>query len=137
MHTLWILGAGLWLAGAAWAADWKLVWADEFDQDGLPDPAKWSYEEGFVRNRELQYYTAGRTQNARVEGQAGVLGPDPALVARGRRRLRGYGVLSRKGASQFVVAPQWMKFVRNGKAPGTCAKSKSSTAQAASVPAMP
>lgn len=73
----------------------------------------------------------------RVEGQAGVLGPDPALVARGRRRLRGYGVLSRKGASQFVVAPQWMKFVRNGKAPGTCAKSKSSTAQAASVPAMP
>jgi len=50
------------------AADWQLVWADEFDRDGLPDPAKWSYEEGFVRNRELQFYTAGRRENARVEG---------------------------------------------------------------------
>lgn len=49
-------------------SEWQLVWADEFDRDGLPDPAKWTYEEGFVRNRELQYYTAGRRENARVEG---------------------------------------------------------------------
>ena len=46
---------------------WKLVWSDEFDKDGLPDPAKWDYETGFVRNGELQYYTAGRSENARVE----------------------------------------------------------------------
>jgi beta-glucanase (GH16 family) len=49
------------------AADWKLVWSDEFDQPGLPDPARWTYEEGFVRNNELQYYTRGRRENARVE----------------------------------------------------------------------
>ncbi len=48
-------------------ADWKLVWGDEFDKPGLPDPAKWGYEEGFVRNHEKQYYTRGRPENARVE----------------------------------------------------------------------
>ena len=33
----------------------KLVWNDEFNGKGLPDPAKWGYEVGFVRNREFQY----------------------------------------------------------------------------------
>lgn len=46
---------------------WTLVWSDEFDKDGAPDPKKWTYEEGFVRNRELQYYTVNRRENARVE----------------------------------------------------------------------
>ncbi len=46
---------------------WQLVWSDEFDYTGLPDQRKWSYEEGFVRNKEPQYYTAGRPENARVE----------------------------------------------------------------------
>lgn len=45
---------------------WKLVWADEFDYEGLPDPEKWDYEYGFVRNHESQYYTRGRLENARV-----------------------------------------------------------------------
>jgi hypothetical protein len=36
---------------SASAAEWKLVWADEFDRPGAPDTAKWTYEEGFVRNR--------------------------------------------------------------------------------------
>lgn len=43
----------------------KLVWSDEFDKDGLPDPNKWNYEMGFVRNQEPQLYGTG---NARVEG---------------------------------------------------------------------
>ncbi|HYV37082.1 MAG TPA: glycoside hydrolase family 16 protein [Gemmataceae bacterium] len=38
------------------AQEWKLVWQDEFDKDGPPDPAKWGYEKGFVRNQELQFY---------------------------------------------------------------------------------
>jgi beta-glucanase (GH16 family) len=38
------------------ANDWKLVWHDEFDTNGPPDPANWNYERGFVRNRELQWY---------------------------------------------------------------------------------
>lgn len=37
-------------------AGWKLVWADEFDKEGRPDPRNWGYESGFVRNRELQWY---------------------------------------------------------------------------------
>jgi beta-glucanase (GH16 family) len=49
------------------ADDWKLVWSDEFDKPGLPDPAKWDYEAGFIRNREAQYYTRARKENARVE----------------------------------------------------------------------
>ena len=47
--------------------EWKLVWSDEFDKPGLPDPAKWGYEEGFIRNDEKQFYTKGRKENARVE----------------------------------------------------------------------
>ncbi|HRR34199.1 MAG TPA: glycoside hydrolase family 16 protein [Kiritimatiellia bacterium] len=47
---------------------WTLVWADEFERDGLPDPSKWTYEKGFVRNKEAQYYTVKRAENARVEG---------------------------------------------------------------------
>lgn len=67
MLTLRVLSVLALGALTAWSADWKLVWSDEFDQDGPPDASKWSHEEGFVRNRELQYYTAGRRENARVE----------------------------------------------------------------------
>lgn len=35
---------------------YQLVWSDEFDSDGPPDPRRWAFEEGFVRNRELQWY---------------------------------------------------------------------------------
>ena len=45
----------------------KLVWSDEFDKPGLPDPAKWSYEKGLIRNDEKQFYTESRSENARVE----------------------------------------------------------------------
>lgn len=56
------------LSLGAWAGDdWTLVWSDEFQKDGAPDPTKWGYEEGFVRNREEQYYTRDRRENARVE----------------------------------------------------------------------
>ena len=46
---------------------WELVWADEFNGKGLPDQSKWDYEVGFIRNREKQYYTKARLENARVE----------------------------------------------------------------------
>lgn len=55
------------ISTGARAAEWKLCWSDEFNYQGLPDPAKWSYEEGFIRNHESQYYTRGRLENARVE----------------------------------------------------------------------
>lgn len=54
-------------APASLPGGWRLVWADEFDKPGLPDPASWGYEEGFVRNNEKQFYTKARSENARVE----------------------------------------------------------------------
>ena len=54
--------------------DYTLVWADEFDKDGPPDPCNWTFEYGFVRNRELQWY---QPDNARCE--------NGVLVIEGRR----------------------------------------------------
>jgi beta-glucanase (GH16 family) len=52
-------------------ADWKLVWADEFEGNGLPDPSKWEYDTAFNKrgwhNNELQYYSRERLDNSRVE----------------------------------------------------------------------
>ena len=38
------------------ATPYTLVWADEFDTPGRPDPNRWTYERGFVRNEEYQWY---------------------------------------------------------------------------------
>jgi beta-glucanase (GH16 family) len=48
---------------------WRLVWSDEFNYKGLPDAQKWDYDVGGHGwgNKELQFYTARRKENARVE----------------------------------------------------------------------
>ena len=43
--------------------EYQLVWSDEFDVEGEPS-TDWSYESGFVRNEELQWY---QSQNAKVK----------------------------------------------------------------------
>lgn len=43
------------------AEGYKLVWADEFNENGAPDSTTWTYEHGFERNEELQWY---QPQNA-------------------------------------------------------------------------
>lgn len=50
--------------------EWVLVWSDEFDGEGPPDPRRWTADLGDWGwgNRELQYYTEGRLENARREG---------------------------------------------------------------------
>jgi len=59
--TPWSLGA----AAPTPAPDgWRLVWADEFNTEGRPDPKHWQFENGFTRNHELQWY---QPDNARVE----------------------------------------------------------------------
>ncbi len=40
------------------ATEWQLVFFDEFTDDGEPNAMKWGYEEGFIRNREPQWYTS-------------------------------------------------------------------------------
>lgn len=61
------IAAFILLANSVDAKNWKLVWSDEFNYQGLPDTNKWGYENGFVRNHEIQYYTKSRLENARVE----------------------------------------------------------------------
>lgn len=49
--------------------EWKVVWSDEFEEGELPDLSKWTYDIGDWGwgNNELQYYTEGRKENARIE----------------------------------------------------------------------
>jgi beta-glucanase (GH16 family) len=65
---LLFLSTSLTRAQAPELPGWKLVWSDEFNYTGHPDPGKWGYEEGYVRHNELQYYTVNRLENARVDG---------------------------------------------------------------------
>jgi len=58
-------------------ANYKLVWSDEFDKEGIPDTSKWNYETGFVRNEELQWY---QPENAYCKGGL--------LIIEGRQVLR-------------------------------------------------
>lgn len=53
---------------------YRLVWSDEFDEDGLPNSEKWSYDVGDGcpnlcgwGNNEKQYFTENRAENARIE----------------------------------------------------------------------
>lgn len=59
------------------ADGFKCVWSDEFDKDGKPNPDKWGFEHGLVRNKEDQFY---QSENARVESGN--------LVIEGRRELK-------------------------------------------------
>ena len=60
----------------------KLVWSDEFNYTGLPDPSKWNYETGGHGwgNNEKQFYTEADTANAIVRN--GVL----SIIARNKNR---------------------------------------------------
>ena len=47
---------------------YELVWAEEFDQDGRPNPSYWVYDEGYMRNEEAQDYLSDDPRTSRVEG---------------------------------------------------------------------
>ncbi|MEO6103161.1 MAG: glycoside hydrolase family 16 protein [Pseudoxanthomonas sp.] len=78
----------------AWVFETTPAWQDEFDYTGVPDPAKWSFEQGGDGwgNHELQYYTDS-LKNARVAD--GVL----SIVAR-RQENEGRGYTSARLASK-------------------------------------
>jgi len=69
MKYLYIIALLIISGCASEKQDWELVWSDEFNYNGLPDSTKWTAEVGGHGwgNNELQYYTSGRTKNARVE----------------------------------------------------------------------
>lgn len=74
-----------------WTADWKLVWSDEFNRPGPPNPDRWVQEKGFIRNQEAQFYTENRSENARVEKGKLIIEarrenwPNPNYVANSKR----------------------------------------------------
>jgi beta-glucanase (GH16 family) len=45
--------------------EYRLVWNDEFNVDGVPNKKNWNYEKGFVRNNENQWY---QRENAYCQG---------------------------------------------------------------------
>lgn len=56
------------LAAIAQTHDWKLVWQEEFNYHGIPDPDVWGYDYGqSIRNQESQFYTRARIENALVD----------------------------------------------------------------------
>jgi beta-glucanase (GH16 family) len=59
------------------AQEYTLIWSDEFDENGKPNPAYWSFEKGFVRNQELQWY---QDDNAYCK--------DGMLIIEGRREKK-------------------------------------------------
>ena len=63
--------APAWPAPLEVPAGYALVWSDEFDTDGLPDPRKWVHDTGRNRvgwhNKELQYYSQADGHNAIVQ----------------------------------------------------------------------
>lgn len=58
------------LPSAGVPANWSLVWADEFDQPGLPNASKWMFDternQAGWYNNERQYYSKDRLENAQV-----------------------------------------------------------------------
>jgi beta-glucanase (GH16 family) len=58
--------------------DYKLIWSDEFEgKNSMPDSTKWSFENGFVRNEEFQWY---QSENAFVR--------HGKLIIEGRKQLK-------------------------------------------------
>lgn len=74
---------------------YELVWSDEFDYEGAPDPERWGYDTGGSGwgNHELQYYTKGDnasvsdgllTIELRKESAGGLDYTSTRLVSRGK-----------------------------------------------------
>lgn len=66
------------------AESYTLVWADEFDGTGAVDTTRWTFEHGFVRNHELQWYQEDNAR--RVDGVLQIIGrrehvPNPGYKA--------------------------------------------------------
>ncbi len=72
---------------------YRLVWQDDFNADGRPNPKNWTYEHGFVRNEEFQWY---QPENATCsEGK---------LIIESRREKK-LNPNYRKGSKELALQP--------------------------------
>lgn len=78
----------------------RLVWADEFEADGPPDPARWTFDTHANRtgwyNNEAQYYSDARPENARVE--------DGRLILEARRERLDPAAFPDHGGQDYTSA---------------------------------
>jgi len=79
-------------------SSWKLKWADEFDTPGAPNPANWGFEQGFVRNQELQWY---QPNNATVAN---------GLLTIAARRQQVSNPNYRAGSSDWTTSRQYAQY---------------------------
>lgn len=80
------------------AQEYELVWSDEFENNGAPNPGSWGFEEGFARNHELQWYQEG---NAYCK--------DGLLVIEARREKRD-NPLYEAGSNQWRKSRQHIEY---------------------------
>ena len=92
------------------ALNYELVWSDEFDVDGEPDPTRWGFDEGGGGwgNRELQFYTRGDNVEIR----------DGQLIIEARKEERGrYNFTSTRLVSRNRGDWRYGKFEISAKMP--------------------
>lgn len=80
------------------AQDWQMIWHDEFNEDGKPNPEIWNFEHGFVRNHEDQWY---QEDNAWCE--------NGLLVIEGRKDDRP-NPLYDKGSKEWAKARERIRY---------------------------
>jgi beta-glucanase (GH16 family) len=69
-----LIGIAVFSLSGLYAQEWEAVWSDEFNEIGKPNESFWSFEKGFVRNEEFQWY---QEDNAYCE--------DGLLIIEGRK----------------------------------------------------
>ena len=82
------------------------TWSDEFDDSGPPNPAFWTFERGYVRNNELQWY---QSNNAWQESGN--------LIIEARRNDNGYAYTSSSIVSANKYSFQYGRMQVRAKIP--------------------
>jgi len=76
----------------------QLIWSDEFNSNSAPDSNNWTFEKGFVRNEELQWY---QSDNAQCK--------DGALVITGKKeRVQNPNYVA--GSSSWKTSRQYAEY---------------------------
>ena len=85
---------------ASWGFETTPAWQDEFDYTGLPDPAKWSFQQGGDGwgNHELQYYTHSKKNAQAGDGVLSIVARKQKTDTRNYTSAR----LASKGKGDFL-----------------------------------
>jgi len=96
------------------SGDWELTWSEEFDYNGKPNEAFWDYEQGYIRNNELQYYS-DQIRNAKVEN--GYCTIQAILKAEEGDLRKGYSEIEETNKQYRLATIKWLKdgLLKQGK----------------------